>query len=101
MTVPIGVNPAPLGLSAGIETAGAGTLAGATGAAAPAITAVLPPGGDAASAAASAGLNARGAETVAMTTELTTMGSLFADTVGVNGIGYAEVDGINEAALAI
>jgi len=38
---------------------------------------------------------------VAMMTELTTMGSLFADTVGVNGIGYAAVDGINEATLAI
>lgn len=63
MTVPIGVNPALLGLSAG--------------------------------------LNARGAETVAMMTELTTTGSLFSDIVGVNCIGYAAVDGINEATLAI
>ena len=36
-----------------------------------------------------------------MMTELTTTGSLFSDIVGVNGIGYAAVDGINEATLAI
>jgi PE family len=101
MTVPIGVDPALLGMSAAVETAGAGSMAGASGAAAPEITAVLPPGADGASVAAAEGLNARGAATVGLMADLTTVRSLFADTIGVNGVSYAAVDAINQATLAI
>ena len=78
----IGVDAPLLGLSSAIQGATAGTMAGTTAGAAPEVTAILPPGGDAASAAAAAGLSARGAAAVAMLTELTGGHALFADTVG-------------------
>jgi PE family len=100
MTVPIGVDPALLGLSAAVENAGAGSMAGAAGAAAPEITAVQPPGADGASVAAAEGMNARGAATMGLMADLTTVRSLFADTIGINGVSYAGVDLINQATLA-
>jgi PE family len=101
MTGPIGVNPALLGLSSAIETAGAAAMAGVTGSAAPTMTMVLPPGADPTSAAAAAGLNARGAAALAVMADLTTVRALFAQTVGVNGVSYAAVDAINQASLAL
>ena len=77
------------------EIARSGTPAGAMAAAAPEVTAVLPPGGDAASAAAAAGLSARGAAAVAMLTELTTGHAMFADAVGVSGVSYTAQDAIS------
>jgi hypothetical protein len=100
MTSPIGVETALLGTSAAMEAAGAGTMTGTTAGAAPEITAVLPPGADGASAAFAAALNARGAETLALMADLTTVRALFADTIGVSGLSYAAVDGINQAMLA-
>ena len=101
MTVPIGVNPAVLALSSAVETAGAASMAGAALGAAPTMTTVLPPGADAASAAAAAGLNARGAAALGVLADLTAVRALFADTVGVNGVSYAAADAINQASLAI
>ena len=97
----IGVDPALLGLSSGIQGATAGTMAGTTAGAAPEVCTVLPLGGDAASAAAASGLSARGAAAIAMLTELTTGHGLFADTVGVSGLSYTAQDGINQVALAV
>jgi hypothetical protein len=97
----IGVDPALLGLSSAIQGATAGAMAGTTAGAAPEVTMVLPPGGDAASAAAAGGLSARGAATVAMLTALTTGHGLFADTVGVSGISYSAQDAIQQVALAV
>lgn len=97
----IGVDAPLLGLSAAIQSTTAGTMAGTTAGAAPEVATVLPPGGDAASAAAAAGLSARGAAAIAMLTELTTSHGLFADTVGVSGVSYAAQDGINQVALAV
>jgi PE family protein len=97
----IGVDAPLLGLSSAIQGATAGTMAGTTAGAAPEVTAVLPPGGDGASAAAAAGLSARGAAAIAMLTDLTTSHALFADTVGVSGLSYTAQDGINQVALAV
>jgi hypothetical protein len=101
MTVPIGVSPELLGLSSAVEAAGAGTMAGATGGTAPEMTCVLPPGNDAASIAVADALVMRGAAAVGMMTDLTTVRGLFAGTIGANGAGYAAVDGINQAMLAL
>ncbi len=97
----IGVDPALLGLSSAIQGATAGTMAETTAGAAPEVTMVLPPGGDAASVAAAGGLSARGAAAIAMLTELTTGHGLFADTVGVSGISYSAQDAVNQVALAV
>ena len=56
---------------------------------------------DAASAAAAAGLSARGAAAIAMLTELTTGHALFADTVGVSGVSYTAQDAISQVALSV
>src|SRR6476619_5233442 len=95
----IGVDAPLLGLSSAIQGATAGTMAGTTVGAAPEVTAILPPGGDAASAAA--GLSARGAAAVAMLTELTGGHALFADTVGTSGLSYTAQDAINQVAVAV
>lgn len=97
----IGVDSPLLGLAAAIEAAGSGVMGGAAAGAAPTVAAVLPPGGDVASAAAAAGLSARGAAALAMMTELATVRSLFASTIGVNGVSYAAQDAINQATLAL
>ena len=97
----IGVDAPLLGVSSAIQGATAGSMAGATAAAAPEVTAILPPGGDAASAAAAAGLSARGAAAIAMLTELTTGHALFADTVGVSGVSYTAQDAISQVALSV
>jgi hypothetical protein len=96
----IGVDPAVLAASAGVENAGAATMASAMASAAPLVCSVLPPRGDTVSAAAAAGLNARGAATEAMMTELTAMRALFGDTIGVNGVSYAATDMIGQAILS-
>ncbi len=96
----IGVDPAVLAASAGVENAGAATMASVMASAAPLVCSVLPPGGDTVSAAAAAGLNARGAATEAMMTELTAMRALFGDTIGVNGVSYAATDTIGQAILS-
>ena len=97
----IGVDAPLLGLSSAVQGATAGSMAGTTAGAAPEVCTVLPLGGDAASAAAAAGLSARGAAAIAMLTELTTGHSLFADTVGVSGLSYAAQDGISQVALSV
>jgi hypothetical protein len=101
MTVPIGVDPALLGMLSAAESAGASTMAAATSGAAPVMTMVLPPGSDMASMAAAAGLNARGAAAVAALTQLTMTRAMFAGNVGVNGTSYAAMDVLQQAALTI
>jgi hypothetical protein len=101
VTLPIGVDPALLGMSAGVENAGAASMAAAAGAAAPEIIAVLPPGADAVSAAAAAALNARGAATTAAMSEFIAMRGLFADTMGVSGVSYAATETANTIASTI
>ena len=100
MSFLIGVDPAMLAASAGVENAGAASMAGAMASAAPLVCSVVPPGGDAVSAAAAVGLNARGAATEAMMAQLITMRALFADTIGVNGVSYAATDTIGQAILS-
>ncbi|WP_094287343.1 PE domain-containing protein [Mycobacterium lehmannii] len=101
MTVPIGIDPALLGMLSAAESAGAATMAaGASGAAAP-MTAVLPPGSDPASMAAASALNARGAAAVAALTQLTMTRAMFANTVGVNGATSAAMDVVQQTALTI
>jgi hypothetical protein len=90
-----------LAASAAAENAGAGSMLAAMGAAAPLTCAVLPPSGDAPGAMAAAGLNARGAATQAMMTELAGMRSLFGDTIGVNGASYAATDAIGSTILSL
>ena len=100
MSFLIGVDPAMLAASAGAESAGAASMAAAMGSAGPLVCSVLPPGGDVPSAAAAAGLNARGAATEAMMAELVGMRALFGDTIGVNGVSYAATDTIGQAILS-
>ena len=97
----IGVDPALLGASAGVENAGAASMGAAMAAAAPVVCSVLPPGGDTCSAAAAVGMNARGAVTEAMLTELTAMRALFGDTIAVNGVSYAATDAVSQAFLSV
>jgi hypothetical protein len=97
----IGVDPALLGLSSAIQGATAEAMAGTTAGAAAEVTMVLPPGSDAASAAAAGGLSARGAAAIAMLTELATGHGLFADTVGISGISYSAQDAVNQVALGV
>ncbi|MDG4667961.1 PE domain-containing protein [Mycobacterium sp. 236(2023)] len=97
----MGVNPALLALQSAIESSGVGTQFASTAGAAPVVCAVLPPGGDGASAAAAAGLCARGAAAVAMLSEITTGRALFADTVAVSGISYVAQDVANMGNLAL
>jgi hypothetical protein len=97
----IGVDPALLGASAGVESAGAASMSAAMGAAAPLVCGVLPPGGDVPSMTAAEALNARGAATEAMMTELSGMRALFGDTIGVNGVSYAAVDSTSKAILSV
>lgn len=92
MTLPILVDPALLGTAAATESAGAASIAGASAAAAPTITAVLPPGIDEVSVGAAAALNARGAATTGVLAEFTAMRGMFADNVGVSGASYAGVE---------
>jgi hypothetical protein len=100
MSFLIGVDPAMLAASAGVENAGAASMAAAMGSSGPLLCSVLPPGGDTVSAAASAGLNARGAVTEAMMAQLVAMRALFGDTIGVNGVSYAATDTIGQAILS-
>jgi hypothetical protein len=97
----IGVDPALLGASAGVENAGAASMAGAMGAAAPLVCGVQPMGADVPSLTAAEALNARGAATEAMMTQLATMRGLFGDTIGVNGVSYAAVDSTSKAILSV
>jgi hypothetical protein len=102
MTSPLMLINAPVVAgSAAVEDAGAATMSGTMAGAAGPVTAVLPPGAEDASAAAAAAFSARGAETVAMLTQLTTVRALFAQTMASSAAGYTAVDGINEATLAI
>jgi hypothetical protein len=100
MSFLIGVDPAMLAASAGVESAGAASMAAAMGSAGPLVCSVLPPCGDLPSAAAAAGLNTRGAATEAMMAELVGMRALFGDTIGVNGASYAATDTIGQAILS-
>lgn len=101
MSMPIMVVPEVLGLGSAVENAGAATMAGATGATGPEMTAVLPPGLDGASLAAADALIGRGATAIGMMTNLTVVRTLFAETIGSNGVGYAAVDALNQATLAL
>lgn len=86
---------------AAVEGAGAATMAGTSSGAAPAITAVVPLGAEDASAAAAAGFNARGAETLAMMAQLTGSRGLFSETMSANGLAYTATDAANQAVLSI
>ncbi|WP_006243189.1 PE domain-containing protein [Mycolicibacterium tusciae] len=101
MGVPIGVDPALLGMLSAAEAAGAGRMAAGTSGAAPVMTTVLPPGSDPASMAAAAALNGRGAAAVSALTQLTMTRAMFAGNVGVNGTSYAAMDVLQQTALAI
>lgn len=101
MSMPIMVIPEVLALGSAVENAGAATMAGETGATGPEMTAVLPPGLDGASLAASDALIGRGAMAIGMMTGMTAARTMFAETIGVNGVSYAAVDGINQATLAL
>jgi PE family len=81
-----------VGLGAAVEGAGTATMAGTTSGAAAAITAVLPPSAEDAGAAAAAGFNARGAETMAMMAQLTGTRGMFSSTMGISGVGYTATD---------
>jgi hypothetical protein len=101
MTAPIGVDAPLVGTAAAVETAGAGTMAGtAAGAAAP-MSAVVGPGVEDASIQAAVGFAARGAETDALLTQLTTVRSLFAATMASSGLAYEATDLLNQASLII
>jgi hypothetical protein len=101
MSMPIMVIPEVLALGSAVENAGAATMGAATGATGPELTAVLPPGLDGASIAAADALIGRGATSIGMMTNLTVVRTMFAETIGVNGVSYAAVDGINQATLAL
>jgi PE family len=101
MTLGISVDPLLLGSAAGTEGAGAASMGAAGSGAAPAITTVLPAGGDSVSAAAAAALNARGAATMGALAEFIAMRQNFAATIGVNGASYAGTEVMNTAAIAI
>jgi hypothetical protein len=70
MTGPVLVNAPLVAMASAVETSGAATMAGTSAGAAGPVTAILPPGAEDASAAAAAGFVARGAETMAMMTQL-------------------------------
>jgi hypothetical protein len=101
MTGPVLVNAPLVGMAAAVETSGAATMAGTSAGAAGPVTAILPPGAEDASAAAAAGFAARGAETMAMMTQLTVVRELFAATMGTSAAGYLATDALNEASLAL
>ncbi len=102
MTSPLMLINAPVVTgSAAVEDAGAATMGGKMAGAAGPVTAILPPGAEDASAAAAAAFIARGAETEAMLAQLTTVRTLFAQTMASSAAGYTAVDAINEATLAI
>lgn len=76
-------------------------MGGASAGAAPIMTAVLPPGADAASMMLAAAASARGAAAVAMLSELTATRAAFGATVGANGLAYSAADAANQAILAL
>ena len=101
MTGPVLVDAPLVAMAAAVETSGAATMAGTSAGAAGPVTAILPPGAEDASAAAAAGFIARGAETVAMLTQLTVVRELFAATMGTGAASYVATDALNEASLAL
>ena len=84
-----------------MEAAGTATMAGAAAGAAPVITMIMPPGGDAASIALAAAGSARGAAADALAADLTTTRGMYGATIAASGVGYAATDAINQAALAV
>ena len=101
MTSPVNVSAALLGTSSAVESAGVATMAGADGVAAPLTCAVVPPSLDPAGVALAAALNARGAATQAMMADLMAARSLFAATIGVNGVSYTASDVISQTLLSL
>jgi PE family len=101
MTAPIGVDAPMVGTAAAVETAGAGTMAGTSAGAAAPMSAVVGPGAEDASVEAALGFAARGAETDALMTQLSTVRSLFAATMASSGVAYEATDALNQAALTI
>ncbi|HZA10650.1 PE family protein [Mycobacterium sp.] len=101
MTLPILVDPALLGVSAGVEHAGTATMAAASGVATPVISTVLPAGADAVSIGAAEALNARGAATAGALTEFVAMREMFADTLGLSGVSYALREALNTIAVTV
>lgn len=89
------VDPPLLGVAASAETSGTAVMASASGAAAPAISGVLPPGIDSVSVRAAAVLNARGAETTAILADYIAMRGLFAGAIGSSGATYSTVEATN------
>jgi PE family len=95
------VDPALLGAAASTETAGTATMASASAAAAPTISAVLPPGIDSVSVRAAAVLNARGGETTAILADYIAMRGLFAGAIGSSQASYSTVETINATTAAL
>ncbi|AGB26889.1 PE family protein (plasmid) [Mycobacterium sp. JS623] len=101
MSSPLLINAPAVGVASAIENGGTATMAGTGGGAAAPVTAILPPGAEDASAAAAAAFGARGAETMAMLSQLVMVRGLFAETVGTSAAAYVATDAINEATLSI
>lgn len=101
MTMPMLVSPVGLAASSAFEAGGTASMAGAAAGAAPTVTAVLPPGGDAASAALAMAASARGAAADALLAELTATRGMYGATIASSGVAYTATDTINQAALAI
>ncbi|KAA0093543.1 PE domain-containing protein [Mycolicibacterium sp. P1-18] len=101
MTGFIGVLAPALGLQAATETAGVGTMAGASGGAAAVTCAVLPPSIDDAGVALAAAMSARGAVTQAMMAQLMATRAMYAATVEVNGLSYTATDVVTQTTLAL
>ena len=101
MTSPLLINAPAVGVASAIENAGTATMAGTGAGAAAPVTAILPPGAEDASAMAAAAFSARGAETMAMLSQLVMVRGLFAETMGTSAAAYVATDTINQATLAI
>jgi len=101
MTLPIGVDAPMVATAAAVEAAGTGTMAGTTAGAAGPMSAVVGPGVEEASIAAATAFAARGAETDAMMTQLTTVRGLFSATMASSGMAYEATDLLNQASLII
>lgn len=101
MSSPLLIAAPVLAGASATEEGGAATMGGTMAGAAGPVTAVLPPGGEDASALAAAGFAAHGAATDAMLTQLTLVRSLFAQTIASSGAAYTAIDAVNEASLVI
>lgn len=101
MTSPLLINAPALGVLSAVETAGTATMAGTGAGAAFPVCSVTGPGAEDASLALMPVFNGRGAETMAMLSQLTMVRGLFAGTVAASGCAYTATDAIGQATLSI